>query len=340
MKAISAGGSFGLALLRNGTVASWGYNRDGELGNGTMTNSDAPVMVSGLTGVKAISAGGSFSLALLTNGTVDAWGQDGFGNLGTGTITGPETCDEPDGCSTTPVAVSGLSGVKAISAGVGFSLAVLTNGIVEGWGDNGDGELGIGTDTGPDACNTTGCSDVPVPVSGLTDVRAIAAGDENSLALLSNGTVEAWGTNGVGQLGDGSSSGPQTCDSGSCSTTPVAVVGPTRVKAIAAGEGTDLALMKHDGALYRWGLGITTPQGVLAGVKAMSTSATDLLNLALLSNGTIESWGYDGDGELGNGTVNNALNPPPPSLTTPGPVSDLTGVKSVEAGSNFALART
>src|SRR6266851_2418171 len=145
-------------------------------GDGTTNASDLPVAVSGLSGAVAVSGGGSHSLALLGDGTVRAWGSNGSGQLGDGTTTGPETCVEARPCSRTPVAVSGLSGVVAISAGGSHSLALLSNGTVRAWGNNGSGQLGNGTTT---------TSDVPVVVSGLSAVVAVSAGGEHSLALLS-----------------------------------------------------------------------------------------------------------------------------------------------------------
>ena len=90
-----------MAALANGTAVAWGRNDSGELGNGTTTNSDVPVPVSGLSGVKTVSAGGFFSLALLEGGTVMAWGDNGSGRLGDG------MSEEEQEESTTPVAVKG-----------------------------------------------------------------------------------------------------------------------------------------------------------------------------------------------------------------------------------------
>src|SRR5919112_219103 len=88
------------------TLTAWGFNGNGELGNGTTTNSSTPVEVSDLVGVKAIAAGHSYSLALKDDGTVWAWGGNHLGQLGNGTTTSH---------SNTPMQVSEVGGVKAIA---------------------------------------------------------------------------------------------------------------------------------------------------------------------------------------------------------------------------------
>ena len=121
---------------------AWGENGLGQLGDGTITNSDEPVAVSGLSEVTAIAAGFADNLALLSNGTVMAWGNNQHGQLGDGTTDGVQT--------TYPVAVSGLSEVTAIAASGDHSLALLRNGTVMAWGQNGNGQLGDGTTTASD----------------------------------------------------------------------------------------------------------------------------------------------------------------------------------------------
>lgn len=216
--AISSGGSSTCALLSGGGVECWGDNEYGELGNGTTTNSSTPVAVSGLNSATAISVGGYQSAcALLSNGTVECWGWNNYGQLGNGTTTGPDTCNTSYACSTTPVAVSGLTGATAVSVGVASACALVTGGTVQCWGDNSQGgELGNGTTTS---------STTPVAVSSLSGVTAISVGNNYSAcALLSGGTVECWGLNIDGYLGNGASSGPDTCDgSDPCSTTPVVI---------------------------------------------------------------------------------------------------------------------
>ena len=226
VSAVAAGGHHSMALLANATVVAWGASGFGQLGDGESTESSVPVAVQGLSGVKAIAAGANHSLALLTNGTVMAWGDNESGQLGIG--ASPER-------SNVPVAVKGLTGVKAISAGANYSLALLSNGTVMAWGENESGQLGTG-DTTP--------SSVPVAVKHLTGVSAISAGGEFSLALLSNGTVMAWGNDEEGQLGN------TTLEEGS--DVPVAVETLTGVAAIAAGDNHGLALLSG-GTVMAWG---------------------------------------------------------------------------------------
>jgi alpha-tubulin suppressor-like RCC1 family protein len=270
VKAISAGGRDACALTSAGGVKCWGYNGDGQLGDGMATGpekcahgpcSPTPVDVSGLTsGVKAISAGGPDACALTSAGGVKCWGDNSGGELGDGMNSGPERCGELP-CSTTPVDVSGLtSGVTAISAGVGDACALTGAGGDKCWGENGAGQLGDGTNRGPEQCapgNEHPCSKTPVDVSGLTSgVKAISAGGRDACALTSAGGVKCWGFNRGGELGDGRPPGPEKCALGNeypCSKTPVDVSGLTSgVVAISAGVDDACALTSAGGAKC-WG---------------------------------------------------------------------------------------
>jgi alpha-tubulin suppressor-like RCC1 family protein len=325
VRAISAGGGSSFALLKAGTIMSWGSNFAGALGVGTTTDSDLPVAVSLPTRAKAVSSNGPHALALVGTGKVMAWGDNEYGQLGDGTHSGPESCPSAGTstvpCSKTPVAVSGLRGVVAISAGDDHNLALLKDGTVMAWGANNDGQLGN---------NTTTDSDVPVPVTGLGGVKAISAGGFHSLALLNDGTVMAWGDNGNGQLGDGTIIHKHV---------PVAVTGLSGVTTISAGLAHSLALL-GDGTVRSWGwnengqLGNGTPHGE-------STLALPVVGLSGVT--TISAGGY-----------HSLANSPPPAITkvTPrkGPASggttvtitgtDLNGATSVEFGSTPAMSYT
>ncbi|MEX2238958.1 MAG: hypothetical protein WEB00_15645 [Dehalococcoidia bacterium] len=228
VKAIAAGDNHSLALLNDGTVRAWGNDDDGQLGNGPTTGDQpAPVVVSGLGGVKAIAAGRDHSLAVLNEGTVRSWGNDDSGKLGNGATTG----DQP-----APVVVDGLSLVNEVAAGAFHSLALVNDGTVRAWGADDVGQLGNG--------DTTGDQPAPVAVGGLSGVKAIAAGDFHSLALRNNGTARSWGSNTFGELGSGEITGDQVA--------PVPVSGLSAAQAIAAGGLHSLALL-NDGTVRAWG---------------------------------------------------------------------------------------
>jgi alpha-tubulin suppressor-like RCC1 family protein len=309
---IASGDIHSLALLSDGTLRAWGDNSNGQLGIGNNTGpescggtpcSKTAIPVIGASGVVAMAAGDFHSLALLNNGTVLAWGENSVGQLGDGTTTDRAT----------PVPVSGLSGVVAIAAGGFHSLALLSNGTVMAWGQNNHGELGIGNSTGPETCNITACSKMPVPVTGLSGVVAIAGGftDAHSLALLSNGTVMAWGQN--DELGTGNNTGPETCETEGCSKRPVQVTGLSGVVSIAAGAGTSLARLSNGTAVdWGWningalGNGTTTESPIPVPVTGLSSvealAGGDTHGLALLAGGGAADWGQNAFGELGIGS--------------------------------------
>ena len=183
--AVAAGGHHSLALKRDGSVWAWGYNYEGQLGDGTTMKRLMPVRVQDLDSVTAIAAGNDHNLALKSDGTVWAWGSNDDGQLGDGTTTSRAV----------PVRLNGLANVVGIAAGSGHSLAVTSDGTVWAWGDNSLGQLGDGS---------TSDRPAPVQVQGLGAVTRIAAGDYHSLAITGDGAAWGWGSNGGGQLGNGS----------------------------------------------------------------------------------------------------------------------------------------
>ena len=223
--------------------------------------------------------------------TAVAWGQNTYGQLGNGG-TEPSYVPEP---------VHGLAYVAGVAGGTRHSLALLSSGTVMAWGSDEWGQLGGGGEA-------LTMSDVPLQVSGLTNVTALAAGADFSLALRGNGTVMAWGGNQSGQLGDGTTEESEA---------PIAVKGLTGVTAIAAGGEHALALLS-DGKVVAWGAGehgqlgnnSTSDSAVPVDVQGI-TAATAIAaggehSLAVLSSGKVMAWGADEYGQLGNSSVSES----------------------------------
>jgi ELWxxDGT repeat protein len=304
--AVDAGGGHSLAVSAFGRVFAWGRNHRGQFGDGTTVDNTSPQQVdpSGVLSGKrviAVAAGEDFSLALTDEGRVYAWGANQLGQLGNGT-----TIDSP-----VPVEVDAsgaLNGkiITQIAAGYGHAHALASDGTVFSWGENSFGQLGIGSVVTP----------VPVPtvVVGTgalvgTSVNAIAAGHYHSLALGDDGHVYAWGSGGLGQLGDGGAT---------ISNVPVAVdrTGPLAgqtVSAIAAGGHHSLAATST-GDLVSWGLNHSLQLGIpgggielipvavpLGGAKVTKLAAGSLHSVALTNDGKVISWGGNNIGQLGIG---------------------------------------
>ena len=318
--AIAAGFDTVYALRGDGTVWTWGTTA---LGSAAATGSLVPVQVSGLSGVTAVAGGFGTGYAVRGDGTVWAWGSGYAGQLGNG-----GTAD-----SAVPVQVSELSDVAAIAAGgSNTAYALRGDGSVWAWGGGGLGQLGNGG--GADSA-------VPVRVSGLSDVTAVAGGWFNGYAIRSNGTVWAWGAGYPGALGNGG-----TTDS----LVPVQVSGLSTVTAIAAGFDTGYAV-RGDGTVWAWGAGTdgalgngstadsavpVQVSGISDAVAVAATGSTALIGAganayALRRNGIVMAWGAGG--QLGNGGTSGS--------PVPVQVSALTTATGIAAGAfdGYAVTR-
>ncbi|MCX6854726.1 MAG: Ig-like domain-containing protein, partial [Verrucomicrobia bacterium] len=314
---VSIGQQHAFVLCTDGTLATWGRNLYGMLGNGTTTNSSVPVLVnrSGVLAgktVTAMAAGGVHCLVLCSDGTLATWGNGSNGELGNGGST----------LSSVPVLVNRtgvLAGktVTQLTAGGLNSLLLCSDGSLVTWGAGNVGQLGNGANSQsslPVLVNRSGV------LAGKT-VTKLSIGSNHSLVLCSDGTVVSWGINSSGQLGNNSIIN---------SNVPVlvnmsGVLAGKTVTHISAGPNHS-AVLCSDGTIATWGrnaegqLGngtfnasnlpvLVDRSGVLAGKTITDVKCLATLTYALCSDGSLASWGEGWYGALGNGSTTNASTP-------------------------------
>lgn len=220
-----------------------------------------------------------------------------------------------------------LSGVTQISSRGGHLLALRSNGTVWAWGPNGNGQLGTGEKSSTNAT-------VPVQANNISDVKAVVASSNASVVLLNNGSVWAWGSNNIGQLGVDS-------DAVTESLVPMRVAGLDSVTAIAGGSNHFLAL-KSDGTVWSWGSnsGDALGTGVFLYQKAPKQvpGLTNIVKIfagpsngfAVRNDGTVFGWGSNGFGQLGLGTTGN-------TVPTPVEIASLKNAKKIAAADSHTL---
>jgi alpha-tubulin suppressor-like RCC1 family protein len=319
---VSVGHSATCALLADGTVRCWGDEYGGQLGNGTsLIEYSPPVNVSGITSAAALSVGDGHACAVLADGRIQCWGANDFGQLGIGTQAESDV----------PSTVAGITGATGVSAGQYGTCAVLMDGTARCWGMNTFGRLGDGT---------MADSSVPVAVSGVTSAVGICTSIDHSCAVLADGTVQCWGANAFGETGSSAREGG--------SSMPVAVAGITDAVAVSCGTEHTCAVSK-DGTIQCWGadgaaggdyrvLGnptaVTpdctwepdppmpplptvsyettcspTPVRVSGITQAASVAAGYFGTCTVSTDGSIQCWGDNEFGQLGNGSTVDSTAP-------------------------------
>ena len=322
---ISCGYSHWLGIQSNGTLWGAGNNVNGGLGvNSNSGIFSTPVQV-GSSLWKKISAGYNSSMGIQTNGTLWGWGSSGGGYI-FGLNTGSSF-------PISPVQVGLLSSWTQINFYAGGGLALQNNGTLWTWGSNGYGQLGQG--------NTTDTSS-PVQIGALTTWAQVANGVTAS-ALQSNGTLWSWGSDSYGQLG---------LNTSTLYSSPVQIGTLTNWIQTIPGNNR-IGAINNNNSLYTWGL---NSWGVLGTNDQNNRSAPTLLLgplislypvsnwtqvaagnshwLAIQSNGSLWSCGYNGYGQLGNNTSSTSV-----GVSTPVQVGALTTWTQV-AGGNYSSYAT
>ncbi|MEG3601473.1 MAG: putative Ig domain-containing protein, partial [Candidatus Thermoplasmatota archaeon] len=306
------------AIKDNGDVYCWGRNGNGQIGNGQISSAntacgqsghkckDVPTLtnVKGSNGYDAVSLafGDRHACALLDDGDVVCWGRNNAGQLGT---TG--------GDKDTPQAINLGTGRTATSiyAGGNYNCAILDDASVKCWGQNDQGQLGIGTSS-----NTNTPTTVASFGTGRTAV-ALATAFKTVCALLDDGSVKCWGDRADGLLGNGGS----TTDLDSPPASPINLGTGRTAKAITGGEQHFCAILDDDsvkcwgnGANGKLGTGSTSGQNTPtstsgsfgSGRYAVAIDAGYQHTCVILDNGALTCWGDDSNGQLGNGATTGA----------------------------------
>jgi len=308
---VAAGYDHSCALIQNGTVWCWGNNSDGELGDEDPNIDGAaiiietkPVQAKLAAQAVSVAAGTYHTCAALTDGTVQCFGYNENGQLGNG-VSGygtrsiiPTSVRNADGSS--------LSGVSSVAVGGTHSCALLADRTVKCWGDNHYHQLGNGNNTqsvAPASVLTSSSPSTP-----LTNVTALAASHDDTCAIRSGGSVYCWGDNGAGQLGNGNSA-PTTVAVNAKNIT-AAAVGVGNVHGCAVGAATVSPFN-----VQCWGDDFYGELGDKSGTtnyaytpvhaQVLKNASTIALgrshSCAVMVDSTIECWGYNAYGQLGNG---------------------------------------
>jgi alpha-tubulin suppressor-like RCC1 family protein len=332
--ALASAGGHTCAVTGASQAWCWG-GYDGyaqQLGNGTLLSTHVPSAVAGGMSFRTVTSGSGHSCALTTNGAAYCWGSNWGGALGIGRSPPASGCspDDPACLTTVPARVVGDFQFSVIAADE-HTCALTPAGAAYCWGLNVFGQLGVGSNDGPEYCLTymtegNGCSMGPAPVAGGLTFTAIDAGNSHSCALGAGGTAFCWGWDHSGVLGDGFALLQDRAS-------PTRVAGGNVFVAISTG-GLHNCALTADGSAYCWGLnddgqlGVgtatgpqicthplnpdrgttncsTTPVPVAGDLRFSAIGAGSSHTCGLTTDGAAYCWGDNWYGELGidNATV-------------------------------------
>ena len=293
-----------LAAINNlGQLWMCGYNKYGQLGNGSTVYYSSPIQVGALTNWKQVSAGFSHAAAIKTDGTLWTWGNNFAYSVSK--TSGQLGNNSQAMYYSSPIQVGALTNWKQVSAGSWYTLAIKTDGTLWGWGW---GIFGIFGNNSQGMYYSS-----PIQVGSLTNWKQVSSGGENIAAIKTDGTLWTCGYNIYGQLGNGTS--------GIGYSSPIQVGALTNWKQVACGFG-HLTAIKTDGTLWTWGLNSTgqlgngtvnisysSPIQVGALTNWKQVTGGYYHTAAIKTDGTLWAWGYNNYGTLGNLTSINYSSP-------------------------------
>ncbi|HXJ22706.1 MAG TPA: hypothetical protein VMT03_20985 [Polyangia bacterium] len=297
--------------LASGAVYCWGSGAFGEMGNGSFNGSTSPVHVPLRAAAKTIASGDEFICAVLTDNSVWCWGNDYDGQLGDGTYTNGRS--DQGKASPVQVVTTLFNSPSALVASSGTAHVMSGSGIFS-WGQDQYGELGTGTAT--TASPFGSATPVSTPYAGIA-VAISAASSGHHACLLTNGAIiRCWGENDYGELGDGTVTPNSPYGEASANT----VTGLTGTPSAVFAGGSHTCALMANGDFDCWGddyygevgdgmfrtTGTTTVPSPTKATVVPSAPASAALGgnhtCVLLKNGSVWCWGYNINGQLGNGT--------------------------------------
>jgi alpha-tubulin suppressor-like RCC1 family protein len=292
-KQVAGGFSHTAAIKTDGTLWTWGYNTNGQLGDNAVISRSTPVTTfAGGTNWKQVSGGENHTAAIKTDGTLWTWGFNGYGQIGDNTATNRST----------PVTTfAGGTNWKQVACGNNHTAAIKTDGTLWTWGGNSFGRLGDNTAVNRSTPVTT--------FAGGTNWKQVSCGGNHTAAIKTDGTLWIWGNNASGQLGDNTATNRST---------PVTTfAGGTNWKQVAGGDNHTAAI-KTDGTLWTWGFNgygqigdntatnRTTPVTTFAGgTNWKQVAGGRRYTAAIKTDGTLWTWGRGTEGQLGDNTITN-----------------------------------
>lgn len=289
-------------------------------GGNPLTPTSAP-QLAGASAIATSSGIAPQDTCAVVNGDVDCWGTNEYGALGNGT-TG--------GSSETPATVAGITGATAVATGGTHTCALMTDATVRCWGANLWGELGDGTHTS---------HYTPEEVKGLGDVTEIAAGNSQSCGLVADGTVYCWGT--WGGLGDNTATEALTPIPVVEHAIAVSLGGPYACALTSAGKvpcwGVQYDETENQNNAYECGTSPNEGCSELLPNNARAVSVGGADSCAIVNDGSVECWGYNPFGQLGDGLASGE-----DSLRVFYPEKLVTGISNateIAAGANHVCAR-
>lgn len=275
-ESVAAGGAFTIGKKNDGSIWSWGYNGDGQLGDGTTFHKNKPTQIGTATNWKSISTGTNHSHAIKDDGSLWSWGANEYGQLGDGTYEN----------RTIPIQIGKDTNWMSILTNTTHSIAIKKDGTLWAWGSNEYGQLGDGTYDG---------RNIPMQIGTANDWQSIFAGYSHSLAIKKDGTLWAWGDDNNGKLGQGFIESQLA---------PVQIGTATDWQSVSGGSHHSFAI-KKDSTLWAWGWNIDgelgdgttddkhSPVQIGIGTHWQSVLGGLYYSMAIKTDGTLWTWGYE-----------------------------------------------